>query len=67
MTTEKWRSMTPEEKSPYQEMSHFSRQEYHRIKSMSNMERIASAAAFALNVSFSYCIGISDWCFRRRG
>ena len=45
--------MTPEERMPYQEMSLFSRQEYNRIKSMTNLERMAAAAAIALRVSIS--------------
>jgi len=54
LTTEKWRSMTPEEKDPYQEMSLFSKQEYKRIKTMTNMERMAAAAELALGAEGIY-------------
>eukprot|EP00210_Caulerpa_lentillifera_P000907 g878.t1 len=50
IAAEKWKSMTPEEKDPYERMSSYEEREYHGIKETSNLERMATAAELAFAV-----------------
>lgn len=50
IASEKWRSMTPEEKEPYEQMNTYNKTEYREVKSMSNLERMTTAAELALAV-----------------
>lgn len=53
IATEKWKSMTPEEKENYEEMSTYSKDEYHDIKQLSSLDRMASVAELALEIENS--------------
>lgn len=50
IASEKWKSMTPEEKDPYERMSSYDKGEYQQIKDLSNLNQMASAAELALAV-----------------
>ncbi|CAD7703461.1 unnamed protein product [Ostreobium quekettii] len=45
---DKWKSMTPEERAPYEQMSSASKEQYKRLKSMTPDQRMAVAATVAM-------------------
>lgn len=45
---DKWKSMTPEERAPYEQMSNASKAEYKKLKSMTPDQRMAAAATAAM-------------------
>jgi len=45
---DKWKSMTPEERAPYEQMSTASKSEYKKLKSMTLDQRMAAAASAAM-------------------
>lgn len=48
---DKWKSMTPGERAPYEEMSKASKEEYKRLKEMSADERLRAAATAAMQAA----------------
>ena len=65
---DKWKSMTPEERAPYEQMSNASKAEYKKLKSMTLDQRMAAAATAAMQVTpLPWCTGCLESAYGGRG